>query len=169
MNCHELEKSLKGFLSGELSREDATVVRAHLAGCRDCRTLLNAVDRTEILPALDETVEPSSDLGSRFHARLIRHRSKLIDPVLGESESRPHKWWSPKLLAAAALAATIIIGAMLVGNYLRIAREPEVTGRDLAVAENLPLLKQMDVISNLELLENFEEIQSMAQDSGKGH
>jgi len=35
--------------------------------------------------------------------------------------------------------------------------------------KNLPLLKDMDVVSNLDLLEDFEEIQAMSQDSGTGH
>jgi len=76
MNCSELERSLNSFLSGESSREDSAVIRAHFVRCPDCRLRLNSVDRIEMLPALDETVEPSPDIGARFHSRLIRHRSQ---------------------------------------------------------------------------------------------
>ncbi len=169
MNCEELERSVKGFLSGELSREDATIVRAHLASCRDCRMRLDSLDRIEILPALDETVEPSPDMRARFHARLIRHRSRSDTGLRRKPGSRLDIWWTRPRLAGAALAAAIIVGAVLGGIWLRTPQDAEVTGRDLAVAENLPLLRNMDVISNLEILENFEEIQAMAQDSGTGH
>ncbi len=166
MDCQELEKSLRGFLSGELSSEDTTIVRLHLARCHDCRTRLSALDRIEILPALDETVEPSPDMRARFHARLIRRRS--------QSSTVLRRWPGAGRiyggrLAAAALAAAIVVSAVLVGSWLRTPQDAEVTGRDLAVAENLPLLRNMDVISNLEILENFEEIQEMAQNSDAGH
>ena len=76
MNCEETRRSLQSFLNGRLSGEESRGIRKHLAGCADCASGLDALDRIEILTALDEEIEPSAHLLTRFRARMEEHRSQ---------------------------------------------------------------------------------------------
>jgi hypothetical protein len=153
MNCEQARESLELLSAGSLSGDDARDVRMHLASCASCAGGMRNEDWVEVLPALDETIEPSGDFASRFHARLKSH---------------PKPWWRniavwgwPRQMAAVGtLAAVILAGILMIRSYEpRLDRAPYLN--DFGVAENLPLLEDMAVITNLDLLENFDIIEDL--------
>ncbi|MDM7995203.1 MAG: anti-sigma factor [Acidobacteriota bacterium] len=147
MNCDELKRVMADFLNGNLSGEESREVRRHLASCRACASNLDATDKVEILPALDEEIEPSPDFAERFYSRLQEPR-------------RTSPWRNPIALAAAA-AIVLLAASLFFGRYYRGMTEAPDTLNDIALAENLPLLEDRAVLENLELLENFDAIEKL--------
>ena len=149
MNCEELKGVLNAFLNGRLSGEASRSVRRHFASCAACASLLSAADRIEILPALDDSIDPSGTFAARFHSRLHIQQRKPV-------------WKYPWTLAS---AAALILGVgIFLSQYLnRTATVPE-NQNDLPIAENLPLLEDMAVIQHLDLLENFDAIENLTKE-----
>ena len=149
MNCEELKDALNAFLNGTLSSEESRAIRRHLASCAACSSLLAPSDRIEVLPALDEEIEPSGRFAASFHSRLNERRGRL----------QWGYWWK----YAAAVAVVVLGIGIFFGQYftgtLPVAESPE----DLPLAEDLPLLEDMAVIQNLDLLENFEAIENLPE------
>lgn len=165
MNCQETKDLIKPFLDGELDRSTMQQIRRHLASCKECASSLNPRDLMEILPVLDDSIEPSGDFSDRFYAALEMSRNRKPAarklPVSGMK-----RYWLPRWswgLAAAAVL-TIIVST---GLYLRQSRysAPDAADvfYDLEVTENLPLLKDMALFSDLELFENMDTIENMPQ------
>jgi anti-sigma factor RsiW len=162
MNCEQIRNILKAFGQGTLNAEDSRAVRVHMASCAACVSRLSPSERMEILPALDDEIEPSEDFAARFHARLQERRSKAA------SAKRPAQWWKavfvwgrPWNLAAAGTLAAILIAGVFWGGSLRGTRELPDDMNELSIAEHLPLLQDMAVISNLDLLEDFDTIENL--------
>jgi anti-sigma factor RsiW len=163
MNCEQIRSILKSFGDGALNAETSRAVRLHLASCAACASRLSPSDRIEILPALDDEIEPSADFASRFQAKLQERHLR------GVSVTRSIPWWKvvfvwrrPWNLAAAGALAAVLIAGVFWGGYLRGTREQPEDVNELSIAEHLPLLQDMAVISNLDLLENFDTIENLA-------
>jgi hypothetical protein len=114
----------------------------------------------EVLPALDDAIEPSEDFALRFQSRLQEHR-------LRRSRGRKPWWkmvaaggWVRQLVAAGALA-TLIVAGFYLHKYPGDVTDRINSYNEFAVAENLPLLKDMDVISNMDLLEDLDTIENL--------
>jgi hypothetical protein len=150
MNCDELKGVLGDFLNGNLNSDQSRAVRMHLASCTRCASLLDPLDRIELLPALDIDIEPSADFAVRFRARLR------------EPRKRAFQGFSWKLAAAAAFALLAV--GLYLGQYRLNMTELPDSPKDLAIAEDLPLLQDMAVISNLDLLENFDAIENLTKE-----
>jgi hypothetical protein len=150
MNCDELKGVLVDFLNGNLSSDKSRAVRMHLASCAGCASLLDPVDRMELLPVLDTDIEPSADFAARFRARLCEPRKRAF-------------WGFSWKLTAAAAFALLAVGLYL-GQYRIKTTEFADNPKDLAIAEDLPLLQDMAVISNLDLLENFDAIENLTKE-----
>ena len=160
MNCEQARESVKFLVSGALSGREARDVREHLASCGACAAKLNEAQWVEVLPALDETIEPSGDFALQFRARL---------------QARPEPWskriraWGwPRQLAAAGTLAIVIVAGVFVLRYPDSGKDRAISFSDFAVAENLPLLEDMPVISNLDLLEDFETIEDLPRLMNQG-
>ncbi len=153
MNCDELKRVLNDFLNGTLSGEESREARRHLASCNACVSRLDPADRMEVLPVLDDELEPSDDFAERFHRRLQAPRRNAV-------------WRNPLTLAAAA-ALVLISAALFFGQHFRGLAEISVNPNDLTLAEDLPILENMAVIQNLELLENFDAIEKLTIEEGE--
>jgi anti-sigma factor RsiW len=165
MNCQETKDLLKPFLDGELDGNSMAQIRRHLATCRECASVLKPEDLMEILPVLDDSIEPSEDFTDRFYTALEKGRSRKMSRERSQASVVKRSWlprWSWGLAAAAAL--TVFVSA---GLYLRQSPlpDPEVTEvlYDFDVAENLPILKDMALISDLDLFEDMEAIENLPQ------
>ena len=167
MSCTEVQTFLKRFLSGKLGGAEARHIREHLASCPRCASALIGEDRIELLPALDEEIEPSEDFRGRFMARLETHRAEAARGPAENSRRALFGYWtlSNRLAAAGALAAVLAFGIYL-GLYQSPQNLPDRNPGDIAIAENLPLLQDMKVIEYLEFLEDFDAIQNLS-DGGK--
>jgi anti-sigma factor RsiW len=169
MSCIETQRDLENFLEGRLSGGPARRMRAHLAACPTCAALLAPPDWAEILPAVDEVVEPAEDLRERFHARLSAYRRDQRTEVRFDPPywaGIPRVPW-PRQLASVGVLAACLIGGIYVGLYRIAAPGPAWAPAEMTIAEDLPLLQDMDVIKNLDLLEEFDEVERLpSADSG---
>lgn len=165
MNCQETKDLIRPFLDGTLDRSAMQQIRAHLATCKECASRLEPQDLMEILPVLDESIEPSGDFTDRFYAALESSRNRKSDPARLSISGMTRSWlprWSWGLAAAAMLTVVVSTGLYLRQSRYDAPDEVEVF-YDLEVTENLPLLRDMSLISNLELFENMDAIENLPQ------
>jgi anti-sigma factor RsiW len=107
MDCTSIHGRLHAFLDGELRESEAAAIRDHLAICASC--LAEAEDirlvESRIRAALSPVPE-TEKLWRRISAALERDR-----------ESQPsrlrRRWWYRSVLAAGAIAASVLVGVML--------------------------------------------------------
>lgn len=70
-NCEELLGSLSAYIDGELSPELCLELEKHLAGCNDCRVVLNTTKRTiDLVHARGEKPDLPNDVRERLFKRL---------------------------------------------------------------------------------------------------
>jgi hypothetical protein len=157
MNCEQIRKVLNTFLNGGMSGDESRAVRLHLASCAACASRLSPAERMEILPALDDEIEPSEDFAARFQEKLQRRKMESFSAK--ERSGRllffGRRPW--QLSAVGALAALLMAGIFLRHSGDRLNVPDDLN--DIPVAENLSLLQDMPVINNLDFLENFETIE----------
>ena len=71
VNCENLLGSLSEYIDGALSAELCQEIEKHLAGCDNCRVVLNTTRRTIDLVQLPETRAPvPSEVRERLFRRL---------------------------------------------------------------------------------------------------
>jgi len=70
-NCEELLGSLSAYLDGELNPELCQELEKHLAGCDNCRVVLNTTRRTiDLVQAPIEKLDVPADVRERLFKRL---------------------------------------------------------------------------------------------------
>ena len=70
-NCKELLGSLSSYIDGELSPELCQELEKHLAGCNDCRVVLNTTKRTiDLVHTPLEKPDLPDDVRERLFKRL---------------------------------------------------------------------------------------------------
>jgi anti-sigma factor (TIGR02949 family) len=70
-NCKELLGSLSSYIDGDLSPELCQELEKHLAGCDDCRIVLNTTKRTiDLVHAPVEKPDLPEDVRERLFQRL---------------------------------------------------------------------------------------------------
>jgi len=130
-----MENRILGYVDGRLRESERLEVEKHLAGCAACRLRVNEFRAVSSL--LDElpVIEPSPAFDLRVHARVAAVPVK-------------QSWWTwfpaPRVaLAAAVLAlATVWVGT-------RPNNPPQIAQDDIPVLENLDVLSNFDVLTEL--------------------
>ena len=70
-NCEELLFSLSAYIDGELNSELCQELEKHLAGCDNCRVVLNTTRRTiDLVHAPIEKLDVPEDVRERLFKRL---------------------------------------------------------------------------------------------------
>lgn len=70
-NCEELLGSLSAYIDGDLSPELCQELERHLAGCNDCRVVLNTTKRTiDLVHTPLEKNDLPEDVRERLFKRL---------------------------------------------------------------------------------------------------
>jgi anti-sigma factor RsiW len=161
MNCKQIQELLNAFIGGRLGADESLQVRMHLASCASCRSRLSATEWVEILPGLDESIEPSGEFASRFYAALEERRHARKERPGESGWNKRAAWGWPWSIAAAGVLAALIAVGIYISNYPSDSPENSAVYYDLEVTENLPLLRDMAVISNLDLLENLDAIENL--------
>ena len=71
MNCEALLGSLSEYIDGELSPDLCRELEKHLAGCENCRVVLNTTRRTiDLVQSPTESVAVPEDVRERLFKRL---------------------------------------------------------------------------------------------------
>jgi len=155
---------LKPLSEGRLKGDVLLLIRDHIASCAACRSGLDPMALVEILPALDKTIEPSEDFGSRFYAELeMRRRQSREEKSYSSSLITWMSGWRWRLATAGVM--TILVAG---GFYLQQSRRPvpdtSAIYYEIEVSDdNLQLLQDMALFDNLELFENLDAIENMPQ------
>jgi anti-sigma factor RsiW len=164
-------KQISAYLDGVLPEKEAAAVKAHLQTCVRCRAAAAAYENVSRLLLDMPEIEPSVDFDKDFrrkleaeNARASRWRNLInIFSPLGFG-------WRP---AAAAMAAVFLIaGGVAVFRAMPPAGAPSASVSEMAgsmnaaaaaVAEDLDFYQDMDLISRLDLLEEWEALSRMGE------
>ena len=121
-----LREMLGAFALGHLDAGEADAVRAHLEGCASCAAdlreiepvvrRLDAADPALLGDLLDAAPAPPSDLGDRIAAAVASEQGHAPDELTARRGSRARPAYSRGLVAAAAVVALLLGGA--VGAWL---------------------------------------------------
>jgi len=101
MNCREVRILLPEYLGEQLSGEERSVVRDHIAVCRDCRSEARELDALLRDLKLPELPEPDE----RYFATLLPR----INQRIGERSAWKVPRWVPSVAMPLAAAALIVI------------------------------------------------------------
>ncbi len=72
LNCESLLGSLSEYIDGELSPQLCQEIEEHLAGCENCRLVLNTTRRTiDLVQAPPEKTNLPDDVRERLFKRLL--------------------------------------------------------------------------------------------------
>jgi anti-sigma factor RsiW len=156
MRCRACTKHLPAWLDGELAPKLADEVAAHLQACGACaaerrrlEALLRVVDSVEAPPL-------SAGFDAAFRTKLAEAR---VAAAASSSAEPPRRaWWRLPALGAAAAALAV---AVVVGVTLRSRTHPTLPEGEVAIAQNLELLRDYEVVSNLDALEDFAVVSDL--------
>jgi hypothetical protein len=110
MPCDQLPEKLIELIYGELTREDAAAVEAHLALCESCRRGRDDLARhVELLQSAAELPAPGSVESARIFAAARRREA-----------ARSRRW--RRVAIAATAAAAVLLAAAAAGRRVEIHR-----------------------------------------------
>ncbi len=184
MRCHEVDDLLMEFMDGGLPGGAAGEVQAHLAGCARCAAARDDLRAALALVHADVVPEPPGGTWERF-AEDVRVKIRLAEeaeaagrPAVAAAPPRqprfglprPGVWerlsgWLqlapfPPLAAATAVAVLLAIGVV----RMQTAREPRFDpGRDLALAQDLEVLREVDRPEDLDVIERLPALLAMVR------
>ena len=145
---------LSALVDGELSPAQQEEVRRHLDGCPACRQDLATLQRNDARLRQMPGLTPSADFNSTFWRKVE------------QLEARPGRtaWlrylfsgWRPLVAGGlAGLAAAVFIAY---GPYRALTQE------EMFIADNIELLDDMDIVRHLDMLESWEALEAMEEQS----
>jgi len=144
MKCRRVERNLSAYLDGELPAEESLRVGEHLKACSRCRRRFEELTRVETILSEFPGRDPSPFLWTRVQARLEAGRERRSRPA------RVFVWW------ASVAAASLVLVAAGIAYWRSTGERPEVAGLEVAIAEDLELYENFDLIRNLDLFESWE-------------
>jgi len=139
---------LSAYIDGSLSEPLEARIRTHLESCSICRDELEGLMMMDRLMGELPDIEPSSGFDRAFWQKV------------SEKETQPDRFsfiktfffgWRP-YLATAATALIVLGGVVFYESRKGLSVE------EIVIAENMDLLQEYDLISRLDLLENWEVI-----------
>ncbi len=155
MTC-PYEKWLSQYIDGELPPEKRNQIRTHLDSCDICRTEYNTLTGLDIqLRSLPE-IEPSEGFERAFWKKVADWEERKERSAFRAFFGRG---WRPYVVSG--MAALMIVFGLHFFNLAAPAPTPE----DVMMAEQMDLLLDYDIISHLELLENWEAITAVGEPS----
>ncbi len=153
--CH-YKTLLSLFMDGELPEKDSIKVNEHLKTCTACRKEIESLQATDRLLTGMKEIEPSV----RFE-RSFWHK-------IADIEEKKRAWslsnfflfgWRPYL--ATGLMTFLIAAFLIFHGRPSPAPGPE----EIVIAQHLELLTNLDIINHLDLLENWEAVKTLKEDS----
>ncbi|MFZ5569368.1 MAG: anti-sigma factor family protein [Thermodesulfobacteriota bacterium] len=155
MTC-PYDKWLSRYMDGELSEEKNTQIRIHMNTCDACRREFDVLAGLDArLRSLPE-IEPSEGFERAFWKKVAEWE---------ESRAKRKGWavfgrfWSPVLAGALAMAVVVL------GIQLFSRGTPVPSWEEMMMAEQMEFLLDYDLVRHLEMLENWEAINQVAESS----
>jgi anti-sigma factor RsiW len=184
MRCHEVHDLLMEFLDGGLAAGPAAEVQEHLAGCARCAAARDELRAALALVHADVVPEPPPGTWDRFALDVwekIRRaeeaeaagRGAVAEPPPRQPRSAlpgPGLWERvfgrlsfapfPPLAAATAVAVLLAIGVIRMQKAPERAFDP---GRDLALAQDLEVLRAVDRPEDLDVIERLPDLLALVR------
>ena len=184
MRCHEVDDLLMEFMDSGLLAGAAAEVQAHLAGCARCAAARDNLRTALALVHADVVPDPPAGTWERF-AEDVREKIRLAEeaeaagrPAVAGAPPRqtrsglprPGFWerlsgWVqfapfPPLAAATAVAVLLAIGVIRMQTGQERVFDP---GRDLALAQDLEVLRDVDRPEDLDVIERLPALLAMVR------
>ncbi len=164
-------KQISAYLDGALPEKEAAAVKAHLQTCAPCRASTAAYENVNRLLLDMPEIEPSVDFDKNFRRKLEAENARASRWRNLVNVFSPLAFgWRP---AAAAMAAVLLIaGGLAVFRSMPPVGEPATSDLEMAgsmdaaaaaVAEDLDFYQDMDLISRLGLLEEWDALSRMGE------
>ncbi len=150
MRCGQVKKIITVYMDGELGREEARLVKEHIASCAACRAELAAFEQSWAMLKDGDGIQPRPGYVSRFWTRVSEELpwQERIGKDIHES------LWNRRLAPAfVAACLVLVVGVFAVRNYFQM----QDTHQMLAGLEE----DEMEMVENMELAENFDLIEDM--------
>lgn len=107
MTCEEFEELAGAYTLDDVTPAQRQAAAAHLASCAKCRSLLqNLSGALALLPFAVAPAEPRAEVWERIVAAL---------PPAQAKPRTNRRWWTPRLLAVAAIALFSLVSGMAPG------------------------------------------------------
>jgi len=145
---------ISDYIDGELPVRMADRLILHMESCGKCRDMLALFSGIDEDIGVLSGIEPSPDFNRRFWRTLDAKQEKESQISFGWFFSR----WRPALAAAAVIM--IVFGTVILHGNRFFSRDvpANIPASEMAMANNLDLFENYDMIDNLFLLEHFDEI-----------
>jgi anti-sigma factor RsiW len=149
-DCPE-RSQVSAFADGELGREAAARMAAHISLCNHCRELLRAYQSVDRL--IGDL--PEISVSASFESGVSESFEKLAeDSTWRESLKHLLSGWRP--VWAFAVAVCLVAGVFL---YERLDNRAPST-EEVVIVENLELFQDFELIQKLELLQAWDHIEA---------
>lgn len=110
MNCRQARKLFSAYLEAELKPKEVSKLEVHLAGCLECRSLLEAIKN--LAPSLQNLpeIEPAPELVNRLY--LIPEKIRTEREKVPEKMPFSWKFWLNPVFQPVLTTLTIILVAL---------------------------------------------------------
>ncbi len=116
MNCKEFEDLSGAYVLDAVTPIERQAAEEHLATCDGCAKLVRELSNVaELLPLAAPQIDPPEQLKRRVMSAIAQESERSFQPVNLASRRRQPRWGT-RLLAVAAVLATVLLGGMAVWN-----------------------------------------------------
>lgn len=165
MRCDQARKIIPVYMDGELGREEAMLVKEHIASCAACQKERHALERSWKMLEEWKDIEPAPGYVSRFWTKVALQRPwhEEVGQRIGETLDGLRR---RRLVPVyAAVCVLLITGILSLRNYWQMRETQELVAsldqEELEMAQNVELAENFDVIQDMDFLEDLEVIESL--------
>jgi len=149
------EKVLSAYLDRALSDPTTRQVQDHLAGCTGCRQRMADLQQADDMIRALPSISPSAGFDAAFWRKVADIEERRARPAWYETL---FGGWRPVLVTASVV---LLVAGVFV--YQQIHRKPTV--EEIFMVENQDMLGDLELIEQLDMLEHWEDIQAMEEQS----
>ncbi|PZD96864.1 anti-sigma factor [Paenibacillus sambharensis] len=114
MNCNVATSWIHDYLDGELPREEAIQLKAHLLACPACRSRFEQLERTEAYVQAAFSADTRSLAGSEAY-----NAAALTDRIMGTLPAAPQKRsWTRWLRNHPAIAVASVFAMVMLSSFI---------------------------------------------------
>lgn len=127
MNCQEVRENLSAYLDGELDRNNAKDVAAHLLSCTDCRREWEQLQMVNALWQELPEIQPPPEFMRGLNEKLAATAGTHKVPIWQRARKVAQKPWYKFAAVAAVFGMAIGISTLWDGENTNIINHPQVT------------------------------------------
>ncbi len=161
MRCDDVQALLIEAADGGLAAPLQAEVEGHLAGCDTCRAEAAALRELLRTAAADPVPEPPAPYWTTAQEELARRRELGQSAAFRLTRLPPLRPWSLAGIAAAFLLA--LAAAFLAGRGLFPSAPAGPTAEELALLRTLEVVQDLELLEQVDILQNYELLRSLAR------